>query len=154
HVWEFSIAVICACLLRPRLKDSGWSDDLVGGLLEPQAAPAPQKGGKGAQRHHQPAPAATASETTTTAMDYILPVANTLLLLLLVFVMDSALASLASQIAGSYETKGFFGMRLFLSFGIVLTISCFYYGRPIRYGLTIAAVLIIHGFYSARGEST
>ncbi|MBI3410766.1 MAG: hypothetical protein HY040_20715 [Planctomycetes bacterium] len=154
QVWEFPIAVMCACLLRPKLREGGWSDELVGGILEPQtaaAAPA-HKGAKGPQRHHG-ATAAPVSETTSTAMDYILPAANALLLVLLVFVLEGMMTSLSVAIGGKSD-KAVAGMRLFLTFGVVLVISCFYYGRPMRYGLTVAAVLIIYGFYSSRHENT
>lgn len=154
HVWEFPLAIMCACLLRPKLKEGGWSDELVGGILEPQASAVPHKGGKGPQRQHQAATSsAAASETTSTAMDYILPAVNALLLLLLVFVMDNFVSSLAESIAGK-SVKGYEGMRLFMSFGIVLVIACFYYGRPIRFGLTIIAVLIVYGFSIAQNERT
>lgn len=151
RVWEFPIAIIAACLVRPKLRDGGWSDDLVAGVLEQPAASTPhQKGAKGAP---VPAAAATPLETTSTAMDFILPVANTILLIALVFVLRSMVLSIASSLGGNSE-EAFTGMRYFLMFGIVLVISCFYFGRPIRYGLTVAAVLLVHGIMQSSQDSS
>ncbi len=152
YVWEFSIAVICACLLRPKLKEGGWADDLIAGFLEQPAAPAHiPKGPKGAH-HPRPIARVSASASLTQTLDFVLPVAILVLLLLLVFVLEGAVRSLAESMASG--EAGAAGFRMFLTFGIPLTICAFYFNRPLRFGLAVAAVIIISAVYQNRGDSS
>jgi len=42
----------------------------------------------------------------------------------------------------------------FFMFGIPLIIACFYFGRPLRYGLAIGAVVLIYTMYTGEGRGT
>src|SRR5262249_12653303 len=45
--WEYPLALIAACLVRPTMRQSGWVDDLVASYMEsPPAAAQPKKGHK------------------------------------------------------------------------------------------------------------
>src|SRR5262249_16469791 len=44
--WEYPIALIGACLVRPIMRDSGWVDDFVGSYVESGSAGQPKKGPK------------------------------------------------------------------------------------------------------------
>jgi hypothetical protein len=144
YVWEFPIAVICACLLRPRMQVRGWADDMVAGLIEQPSTPAPApKSGKGA---HAPRPVvqAGAAESTTRAMDVVLPIACVVLALVLWLV--------AGPKRGDSEAA--YGFKTFLVYGVPLTIAAFYYGRPLRFGLAVAGIMIFHAALSSRGDSS
>jgi hypothetical protein len=147
YVWEFSIAVICACFLRPKMKDRGWADDIVAGLIEQPSTPAQvpaQKGPKG-QHHPRSIARAGASETTTTAMDYALPIAVLALMFVLYLVVGMP--------TGADGERGV-GLKYFLIFGIPLTITAFYFGRPMRFGLAVAFIMIFHSVVASRGDSS
>jgi hypothetical protein len=144
YVLEFSIAVICACLLRPKMKESGWTDDLFASITETPAATdhaPPHRGSKG-----QPAPRASAraaaSPATTRFMDVVLPIA--------IVVFAAVLWTVARPVRGDTEaTRGF---KYFAIFGVPLICAAFYYGRPLRFGLGIAGIIILHGFLTAENN--
>ncbi len=142
---ELSIAIFAACLLRPRLKDSGWIDDLVAGLLEPAAeTPAHRPGGKQARPHA--APRATATAQMTGAFDVMLPIGVGLLVLVLAYPLYDTLASIASAKRGmnTYQT--------FLTFGVPLLLCCLFYNRPWRFGLGVGAVMLAHWMYTSASD--
>ena len=74
-VAEFGIAVVCACLLRPKMKDGGWSDDLLAGIFEQPAAPAPALAHKGPRGQQPPRSIARSgpSPSTSLLLDIVLP---------------------------------------------------------------------------------
>src|SRR5205823_3190629 len=51
-VWEFGMAITVACLVRPRLVDTGWTEQLVQFFTQPTEGAAPKKAP--ATRHHHP----------------------------------------------------------------------------------------------------
>lgn len=130
HVWEFSVAVICACILRPIMKESGWADELIGSFLnKPTAVPA-QRHGKGA---HAPKPAvahAADEAPLTPLLDYVLPAAVGILCFMMVLLINPTPHS----------------QELIFVFGLPLVVAAFYYGRPIRFGLAITAIILVNGF--------
>ena len=145
YVWEFAIAVIAACFLRPKLNESNWIDDMFASFTEAPAAPAAAPGQKGQKVAH-PRPraigAVAANEATSRTMDFALPAA--VLVMMFVCYMIFGLAG------ASDEARGW---RYFLVFGVPLVIGAFFYARPIRFGLTIAAVMTFHAILASRGES-
>jgi hypothetical protein len=148
---ELSIAIFAAGFLRPRMKDSGWTDDLVAGLLEP-APEAPvhsARGGKQARPHPVIAkPGATPQMAMT--LDFVLPACIFLLTLALAFVVTGPVASLAAM----FQPRGGEGtvMIMFLTFGVPLAIACFYYARPVRFGLAVGAVILAHYLFDTARE--
>jgi hypothetical protein len=149
---ELPIAIFAACLLRPKMRETGWTDDIVAGVLEP-APETPVQGphGRRPQRPHAAAARAGATPQMAYTLDVILPVCVLLLSLLLAFVMGDALSSLAVSMA---PRNGAAGMKMFLTFGVPLMIACFYFGRPLRFGLAVGAVMLVHYMYSARGDTS
>ncbi len=146
YVWEFGIAVVCACFLRPKMKDAGWTDELVSGFIEQPAVPQtlPTRGPKG-----QPAVRSIAkvgpSETTTRAMDFALPVAILALMFVLYMVVGMPTGA---------EGEGGVGLKYFLIFGVPLAIAAFYYGRPLRFGLAVMVIMIFHQVLANRGDAS
>jgi hypothetical protein len=142
RIWEFPLAIMAAGLLRPTMKESGWTDDLVADFMD-KPAPQPQvKKGK-----HQPQHVARAQRNPSFhyTMDVVLPGALLVVLLLLGFAFPDQLRALAGG--------NTFATYLFL-FGIPLMICCFYYARPLRFGLGIGVVLFVHLLYTGQGRDT
>jgi hypothetical protein len=150
---ELNIAILAACLLRPRMKDSGWTDDLIANVLEPAPeAPAQhQRGGK----HPRPVAAAAAKSSATPqmalALDFILPLIVLGLTMGLAFVLDGAVFSIAQSMSPRGSASG---MVQFLTFGVPLVIACFYFGRPLRFGLAVGAVMLTHYLYTSRYDAS
>ena len=142
---EFGVAVACACFLRPKMKDSGWADDLVAGLTEQPAAPIQAPPHKGHKGQHPPRSIvrAGASATTTRFLDFALPAAVVVL---------SLVAWMVASPNKRGDTEATTGLKYAVVFGIPLAIAAFYYGRPLRFGLTIAGIMIFHALISTRGE--
>ena len=146
YVWEFSIAVICACFLRPKMREGSWVDDLVGGFTDQPAAAVPAaKGAKGHQHHHPRSIArAGASEGTTWALDFVLPI--------IVIVLMVAMNLIVGMPTGA-ETEANVGMKYFLIFGIPLALAAvLFFGRPLRFGLAIAGIMIFHSILANRND--
>jgi hypothetical protein len=143
---ELPIAIFAACLLRPKMKDSGWTDELVSGMLEPASETPASRGGK----HGRPQPAVARSSATPQmagAFDVILPG----VILLLTLSLSTFLSDMVTSLAAAMSPRGAGGMmKLFLTFGVPLAIACFYYGRPWRFGLAVGAVMIAHLVYHSR----
>ncbi|MCI0376974.1 MAG: hypothetical protein L0215_05175 [Gemmataceae bacterium] len=155
YVWEFGIAIVCACLVRPKLKESGWADELVAGFLNPASA-APAHKPKGKSHAHVAKPAAAADASLSTTMDWLLPGVVLLILVLTVFVFEGMIASLAQSFAGGARARDDSGLgwKMFLTYGIPLVIAAFFFGRPLRFGLAVAAVLIVHAIQDSRAGTT
>ena len=152
---ELSIAIFAACLIRPKIKESGWTDEIVAGLLEP-AAEAPAPGPRSAKGARQPSIAKTGATTQMVwAMDFILPGLVMLLSIGLAFVLTGSVQSIAGIFLPRNASKEEVDrLRTFLTFGPPLVIACFYYGRPLRFGLAIGAVLLAHSLYLSQGDAS
>jgi hypothetical protein len=147
---ELSIAIFAACLLRPKMKDSGWTDEWIAGMLEP----APEPHGQGARGARAPRPQAAAAHAGATpgmtlAMDFILPAAVMLLTMALAFVTTGWVESIAAM----FRSGDSYGLVIFLTFGIPLCIACFFYARPLRFALAIGALMLVNALYQSRGEA-
>jgi hypothetical protein len=128
------------------LKDSGWTDDLAGDLMnKPTAPPAPVKKGGKHQHAAQRIVKAEVNPSFHLTLDVALPVALLILLVFSAFVFPKQLEKISSNQLG---------LMYFFMFGIPLIISCFYYGRPLRYGLAIGAVVLVHTMYTSEGRGT
>jgi hypothetical protein len=51
------------------------------------------------------------------------------------------------------DTEATIGLKYFAIFGVPLVPAALYYGRPVRFGLTIAAIMIFHSVLEGRGDS-
>jgi hypothetical protein len=125
RVIEFNVAIFLACLLRPTMKEEGWTDAFLANTLE-QKKPQQKSHGKGkpsAAVHVDDAP------SYSTPLDFALPLVVLVALLLAVFI-------------GGEQVTMMFG-----AYGVALAVACFYLARPIRFGLAIGAVLLVHAAY-------
>ena len=151
---ELGIAIFAAGFLRPKLKESGWTDDIIAGMLEPAPEPAHHgaRGGKGGGRPQPSVAKPGATPQMALALDFILPLAIALLTVLLAFYLTCP----DPNNPGVLIPKGAEGttLPLVLSFGIPLAIACFYLARPLRFGLALGAVIGVHYFYEASRDSS
>jgi hypothetical protein len=140
--WEFPLAIMAACFLRPKMRDSGWTDDVVANFMDQPAAP--DQARKGHKHHQRPVVKVERSPSFHLTIDVVLPAALLVYLVLAAFVLTETIQRMAGET----------GMMYFLIFGIPLMICCFYFGRPIRFGLAIGAVLLVHLMYTGQGRGT
>jgi hypothetical protein len=142
YALEFSLAIIAAALLRPVLQEGGWADTFVATMFAKQSpggggAHKPGPGGRHVRKGH---PEETAGLHHT--MDVVLPLGVLLLCGIGVLV-------LGQQIVRSQQEDERFGWAVLLVFGLPLVISCFFLMRPLRFGLAIAAVLLVYGLWTS-----
>jgi hypothetical protein len=145
-VWEYPIAIAVSGLLRPEMVRAGWIDELLGGSRE--GAPV-KHGGK-----HEPS-----GDVASFArlMDYVLPAGVFLLTIILSMVLSGTVRSIAANFvpAGTGARGGSENIAIasgWMMFGIPVVIACFFYGRPIRFGLAIGAILLCFHIYSNYGS--
>ncbi len=127
-LWEYNIALILAGFLRPRMKDEGgWTDQLVAGVMSDQSeAPAHRRGARG----HVPRRAgAEPTEGMSRALDILLPIS----LVVLAVILNAVLPNIVNDPQ----------RVLIIGYGLPLLIACFYYARPLRFGLALAAIILL-----------
>src|SRR5262249_45548605 len=137
YVWEFNLAVIAACLIRPAMRESGWIDTFLAQNMGSGAA-APVKG-KGPPRAQQ---AAEVNINTTRLLEFVLPGLVAVLTLILGLAMSTSLRF------------SFNGGTLFLAYGVPLALACLMLSRPLRFGLAIAGIIIVHAFDQSRYDTS
>ena len=146
YVWEFSLAVVCACLFRPVMRDAGWTDEYVAGMIDEKKAPAPVPAAKIGKVQPKPVPLAHASVGATPklarTMDFVLPAALCLLLLLLSMLFGESVYPKRGNGEQNPITRELYA---FLLLGVPLAIAGFWYARPLRLGLGVAAIILFHG---------
>src|SRR5581483_1373217 len=135
-MWELPLAIMAACLLRPTMRESGWSDEFVDNMMNPQTG----KGHKGKDEEGM---------NIHLALDFALPALLLVYLFLFVFALRSTIFSMAESMVGKLAGNSALGLAYFIMFGLPLVVACFYYGRPLRFGLSIAAVLLVHHLQDA-----
>lgn len=140
RVIEFNIAVFLACLLRPQMIEEGWTDQFLLNTLEPKAQARGARGGEG-------------PTTYSGLLDFVLPLAVAVLLVLLVFPLSGVVAGIAGGIAGN-NPEARQGMAYLISYGLPLIVACFYFGRPVRFALAVGAVILVHSIYMGRADSS
>jgi hypothetical protein len=148
---ELPIAIFAACILRPKMKDSGWTDDIVAGMLEPAAETPVARSGAKHGRPHAAVAKSAATPQMTAALDVILPGCILLLTLAMATFLSEVVSSVAVAMAPRNAAAG---MKLFLTFGVPLAIACFYFGRPWRFGLAVGAVMLAHIMYTSRADQS
>jgi hypothetical protein len=141
---ELGVAIFAACLIRPVMRESGWLDDLLAGVLEsPPEAPAPGPKVARAGRHHTIAKStASATPTMSYSLDVMLAFGVMILAFGLAFGLDPMRRDRDSN------------SSMMIAFGIPLFIACLFYARPLRFGLAIGAVMLVNSFYTNKGDST
>jgi hypothetical protein len=141
-VWEYPIAIAVSGLLRPTMTEAGWLDELLGGAR-----------GEAAHAKHGKHEASADVAGFARLMDYVLPVG----VLALTAVLSMMLSTLMQRIASNFVTPGSRSENLtiaagWLMFGIPVVIACFFFQRPIRFGLSIAAILLVYSWYASTGS--
>jgi hypothetical protein len=143
YVWEFSLAIFAACLVRPTLKEGGWLDTWFANTFSkptPGHAAARPGPGKSVRRPH-------AEETPQQhyMIDVALALAVLALTALLVFAgRDLDGRNMLAQMLGNYVGG------TFLAFAIPLAIACCFWGRPLRFGLAVGGVLLVYSLAEQR----
>ncbi len=128
---EYPLAIIAACLFRPKMKDSGWTDDLLSTYLDRKAV---DKKGK------HVSVAGTDTPTFHYIMDGVLAGSLLVLALALAFFLGKMFFGDPNRV--SWDESAYF-----LIFGFPVAIACFYLFRPLRLGGAIAALLLVHAFF-------
>lgn len=136
--FEFPLAIFAAGLVRPRMFDTGVFDNFLASLFEsqPDAAPA-AKGAKGAKHHHAPG-AVTANESLVRNLDFAWPV--------LILVATGLLSLVLHTHGATVQDKLF-------NYGLPLALCCVGLTRPMRFGLGVGAVLLLHTIFTTNLES-
>jgi hypothetical protein len=123
---EFPLALVVAGLLRPSMRDMGWTEQ----LFEGRSASAAAKHGKSAKKVVKTSEPASG---ISLVLDIVLPLATTLGLYLLI------------QLCTSGATQANYTERLFYALiGPVIITAC-YFARPLRFGLALGGVLLVTG---------
>ncbi|MBM4068132.1 MAG: hypothetical protein FJ271_04215 [Planctomycetes bacterium] len=142
-IWEFPIAVAAACFLRPTLKDGGWVDDVVSNnFMEATPVHHPKKG------KHQPRSIAKADANPSFhyMMDVVLGGGMLVVLFALLMVVFPSAVDLNQM------GKDPRGRWYFIMFGLPLMVACFFYGRPLRFGLAVTSVLLVSAVHAGEGR--
>jgi hypothetical protein len=128
-VVEFGLALTVAGLLRPTLRDTGWTETLLGNLGEPQDGG--KQHGKGGKKIARPRPEAAG---LTRVLDFALPIG--------VFVL------LAALLWGFIQPRGENSAEL-MFYAVIVPVVCTacFFARPIRFGLALGAILLLTGVY-------
>lgn len=141
YLFEFPSAIIAACLLRPVMTEGGWVANFVASMIDPSAGEgaAAGKKGKGQKQHHAPTRGAVTPNLALT-LDIVLAVGVGILSFILFQI--------------SYDPRGEAGAAVAIGYGVPLFITCAMLFRPLRYGLAVALIIIVHGFNDARADTS
>lgn len=148
---EFSIAIFLACIIRPKMKEEGWSDQLLSNILDkPAQQPMPKT--KKDKAALAAAPPTESTVSYSSILDYVLPLFLLIYVVVSVFGLESMFMSMARSMSRDADGSGRQYAFTFLTFGLPLTIACFFLARNIRFGLAIGAILLIHGLHSSAND--
>ncbi len=132
---EYSLAIFAAAIVRPKLGDFSMFDDWLSGVLGSNPAPVQHaKGGK----HAVPSIQKPASEGNplSPTLDYVFP--------FIVLIVAGVLAfTSVGMIFGPDSSVWFI-------YSVPLILACLMFSRPVRFGLAIGAILLIHHFHNLR----
>jgi hypothetical protein len=149
RVWEYPIALTVAAFLRPTMRESGWLDDLLSSFMgksAPQPAPT-RKGGK-------QQPRTVVKQEENPSFPYFVDVAVAVGVLVLTLLLAFALRGVIDKMAASAPRDSQRAASYSMMFGIPLLLCCFMYGRPVRFGLSLGAVLLLQLVYVGEGRGT
>lgn len=151
-VVEFPLAIVLGCLLRPRLKGEGWTDEFLSNSFPNLSASARQRGDELARSLQQSPPQTTYVLNYT--LDIVIPLLLGLLtLFLLIFVTQNWVQRLIVAM-GFREQLSWTPTIYYLIVGFFPMVLCFLtFARPIRLGLGVGAILAAHlGFQAAHDD--
>jgi hypothetical protein len=125
YLFEFPAAIIAACLLRPALTQAGWIAEFVAGMIDTSAGEGGGKKGK----HRGPTHAQVTPKLAIT-VDIVLAVG----LGILSFVLYQVTAERGQETPTS----------IVVGYGLPLIVTVSMLFRPLRYGLAVAAIILVH----------
>ncbi len=136
-VIELNIAIMAACLLRPYVLNplANVLDDFVGGSSAPSAPLVRSKGAKAAVLRAEPEPV-PAGANISSALDWVVPGIIVLICAVLVFGFIGNGVDRSNRRVDS-------AVYLF-AYGVPLLLACAFLFRPLRFGLAIAGIILVH----------
>ncbi|MBM4068187.1 MAG: MFS transporter [Planctomycetes bacterium] len=153
-VAEYPLAIIAACFLRPKMKDDGWTDNLVENQLPGLAAAFRQRGTELAKSFEQPVP--KGNFLLNYSLDIVL---GLVVLALAYFARDIPRETIFKMLRGlgiRQESLANWTVKThqLITIGIPLVICCiFFLSRPVRMGVGIAGFLFVSVFLAGNDES-
>jgi hypothetical protein len=133
-VFEFNLAIIAACLLRPNLSYGNWLDSIFSGFAE--KTPDVKLKGKGAK-----APSIARSEPGQ-GLSYGLDIAVGLGVFVIAFMVNI----MFSARSASRET-------LIIAYFVVFILALTFFARGLRFGLAMAGIIFAYEIYTFSQES-
>jgi hypothetical protein len=133
---EFPLALVVAGLLRPRMRDVGWTEQMIGNMNNPQDT-ARHHHAKGGKKVAKQVSAEAAS--LTTLLDFALPLGVALLFALLLWVVFKPRVE-------NFNEAMFYAMVV-----PAICAACFF-SRPLRFGIALGALLLLPSLYSSYAE--
>jgi hypothetical protein len=139
-VYEFGMAILVACLVRPRMMDVGWTEQLIQMFTQADGGAAPAKKPHPHHGHRTVAPRklvhTDANPNVSYAVDVIMP-------LLVIGVLSALLwGRTANWLAETFRARDLAG-ALTIVVLIPVVMACLSFGRPLRFGLAIGGILLI-----------
>jgi hypothetical protein len=148
-VWEFHIAIIIACFVRPEYVPSGWFDELIMNAAPGLRNWAKTQGDEMAKSMGRPQPG------TTYMFNYFLDVVMGLFILGLAYFLSSTDISTRIwrwliKIVGSQEWSMM--VRNAWLYLLPMVFCFFFAGRPVRLGLALSGLLVANLYLAERGD--
>jgi hypothetical protein len=128
---EFGLALFVAGMLRPKMRDSGWTEMLIANVTSPS-----EVGGKHGHKPRKIVRTTAETEGLTTVLDFALPLA-----------VLGALAFLLYVVFNPRRQDEFAQNMFFAVIGPAICCACFF-ARPLRFGLALGAILLITGTFT------
>ena len=138
-VVEFPIAIILSCFIRPALTQNGWLDDLLISAFPGLETWAQNRGDEMAKSFGKEPP------HTTYLLNYGLDILLGAFMLALAWLLNSNVGPI-NRFFGNIDAEGGIvsrGMYNLLLFGLPLCFAFFFSWRPVRFGLSVAAMFIV-----------
>lgn len=139
-IWEFNVAIIAACLLRPNLPFGNWLDNLLSKSAEKPHEP--QSRAKGVKA----APSIAKTETSS-APSYGIDIAVGVGVFILAFVVRMLFNPRTLSTEAQYST-------LVVATVLVLLVPLLFFARGIRFGLAIAGVIFAYEIHTLSQEGS
>ena len=150
-VFEFHIAIVIACLVRPETMQSGWFDELLMNAFPGLRSWARTQGDEMAKSMGRPAPG------TTYMFNYFLDVVLGLFLFGLAWWLSAgewshAILAKMIQLVGMGRNWNYFFQNAWI-FGIPMVFCFFFAGRPLRIGLAVTALFVANLYFAERDDN-
>ncbi len=150
-VFEFHIAIVIACLVRPETIPSGWFDELLMNAFPGLRTWARTQGDEMAKSMGRPALG------TTYMFNYFLDVVLGLFVFFLAWWLTAgewshAILNKMMQLVGLGRNWNYFLQNAWF-FGIPMIFCFFFAGRPLRFGLAVTALFVANLYFAEREDN-